>query len=59
VTGAYRQRDLHVDLSPERLGLLAEQEQFLRAHGFLESPVQVSAWADHAPLHAALQESSQ
>ena len=38
--------------------LLAEQEQFLRAHGFLESPVQVSAWADHAPLHAALQESN-
>jgi ABC-type nitrate/sulfonate/bicarbonate transport system substrate-binding protein len=49
VTGAYRHRDLHVDLSPERLRLLAGQEQFLRAHGFLESPVQVPAWADHAP----------
>jgi ABC-type nitrate/sulfonate/bicarbonate transport system substrate-binding protein len=59
VTGAYRQRDLRVDLSPERLGLLAEQEQFLRSHGFLESPVHVPAWADHAPLHAALQESNQ
>lgn len=59
VTGAYRHRDLHVDLSPERLRLLTEQEQFLRTHGFLESPVQVSAWADHAPLRAALQESNQ
>jgi ABC-type nitrate/sulfonate/bicarbonate transport system substrate-binding protein len=60
VTGAYQHaskfRDLHADLSPERLDLLAEQEHFLRTHGFLESPVQVPAWADHAPLHAALQE---
>ncbi|MFB4271533.1 ABC transporter substrate-binding protein [Nonomuraea sp. GTA35] len=41
---------LHLDLSAERLDLLAEQERFLRGHGFLESPVDVAAWADHTPL---------
>ncbi|WP_043628984.1 ABC transporter substrate-binding protein [Nonomuraea candida] len=41
---------LHLDLSAERLDLLAEQEHFLRGHGFLESPVDVTAWADHTPL---------
>ncbi|RJL35580.1 ABC transporter substrate-binding protein [Bailinhaonella thermotolerans] len=41
---------LHLDLSAERLGLLAEQERFLRGHGFLPSPVDVAAWADHTPL---------
>ncbi|MBT2225785.1 ABC transporter substrate-binding protein [Nonomuraea sp. NEAU-A123] len=41
---------LHLDLSPERLDLLAEQERFLRGHGFLKSPVDVAAWADHTPL---------
>ncbi|MGA4992300.1 ABC transporter substrate-binding protein [Nonomuraea bangladeshensis] len=41
---------LHLDLSAERLDLLAEQERFLRAHGFLASPVDVTAWADHTPL---------
>jgi ABC-type nitrate/sulfonate/bicarbonate transport system substrate-binding protein len=60
VSGAYKHadqfRDLHIDLSPERLDLLAEQELFLRAHGFIGAPVSVSTWADHAPLHAALQE---
>lgn len=60
VTGAYtrasRFRDLHADLSPERLDLLSEQEHFLRTHGFLGSPVQVPTWADGAPLRAALQE---
>jgi ABC-type nitrate/sulfonate/bicarbonate transport system substrate-binding protein len=60
VAGAYTHgghfRDLHIDLSPERLGLLAEQELFLRTHGFIDNPVDVTAWADHAPLHAALQE---
>jgi ABC-type nitrate/sulfonate/bicarbonate transport system substrate-binding protein len=43
-------RNLHLDLSAERLDLLAEQETFLRGHGFLESAVDVAAWADHAPL---------
>jgi ABC-type nitrate/sulfonate/bicarbonate transport system substrate-binding protein len=62
VSGAYKHadqfRDLHIDLSPERLDLLAEQELFLRAHSFIGAPVSVSTWADHAPLHAALQEST-
>ena len=60
VAGAYTRaskfRDLHADLSPERLDLLSEQEHFLRTHGFLGSPVQVPTWADGAPLRAALQE---
>ncbi|MGW2217456.1 ABC transporter substrate-binding protein [Nonomuraea sp. NPDC001684] len=51
VTAAYRPgASLHLDLSAERLDLLAEQERFLRGHGFLESPVDVAAWADHTPL---------
>ncbi|WP_424535471.1 ABC transporter substrate-binding protein [Sphaerisporangium viridialbum] len=45
--------DLTIDLSAERLGLLAEQERFLRAHGFLESAVDVASWADHTPLMSA------
>ncbi|RCG23410.1 ABC transporter substrate-binding protein [Sphaerisporangium album] len=40
-------------LSTERLGLLAEQERFLRAHGFLESAVDVHAWADGTALASA------
>jgi ABC-type nitrate/sulfonate/bicarbonate transport system substrate-binding protein len=62
VSGAYKHagafRDLHIDLSAERLDLLAEQELFLRNHGFLDSPVDISTWADHTPLHAALQENT-
>ncbi|MEV6154484.1 ABC transporter substrate-binding protein [Nonomuraea sp. NPDC052129] len=51
VTAAYVPgASLHLSLSPERLDLLARQERFLRAHGFLESPVDVAAWADHTPL---------
>jgi ABC-type nitrate/sulfonate/bicarbonate transport system substrate-binding protein len=45
VAAAYQFRDLHADLSDERLGLLAEQEFFLRAHGFLDRPVDVRDWA--------------
>ncbi|GII67145.1 monooxygenase [Sphaerisporangium krabiense] len=45
--------DLRVDLSAERLGLLAEQERFLRSHGFLESAVDVHGWADGTALAAA------
>ncbi|GII84124.1 monooxygenase [Sphaerisporangium siamense] len=45
--------DLRVDLSAERLGLLAEQERFLRSHGFLESAVDVHGWADDTALAAA------
>ncbi|MFD4689726.1 ABC transporter substrate-binding protein [Streptomyces sp. NPDC058463] len=56
VAGAYRpgtHLTLHPDLSAERLGLLAEQETALRAHGFLPEPVDVTAWADPAPLRRA------
>lgn len=44
---------LHPDLSEERLGLLALQEEFLYTHGFLATRVDVEAWADHSPLEAA------
>ncbi|MFJ5921668.1 ABC transporter substrate-binding protein [Kitasatospora sp. NPDC092948] len=56
VAGAYAgrgHRTLHLDLSAERLELLAQQEGFLHAHGFLPSRVDVQAWADPAPLAAA------
>ncbi|MCW2877412.1 MAG: ABC-type nitrate/sulfonate/bicarbonate transport system, substrate-binding protein [Sphaerisporangium sp.] len=51
--GAYQLPDLSIDLSAERLSLLAEQERFLRAHGFLESAVDVDSWADHTALASA------
>ncbi|MEV7967179.1 ABC transporter substrate-binding protein [Sphaerisporangium sp. NPDC088356] len=51
--GAYRLPDLTIDLSAERLALLAEQERFLWTHGFLESAVDVASWADHTPLASA------
>ncbi|MFC9620700.1 ABC transporter substrate-binding protein [Streptomyces sp. NPDC056930] len=57
VAGAYRpgtHLNLHPDLSPERLALLAEQEAGLRAHGFLPEPVDVTAWADPEPLRRAI-----
>lgn len=51
VAAAYRpDASLHLDLSSGRLDLLAAQERFLREHGFLESAVDVAAWADHTPL---------
>ncbi|GAA1581684.1 ABC transporter substrate-binding protein [Actinoplanes couchii] len=54
VAGAYQQHGtLHLNLSPERLDLLADQERFLRSHGFLPSAVDVAAWADHEPLRRA------
>jgi ABC-type nitrate/sulfonate/bicarbonate transport system substrate-binding protein len=45
VTAAYQFRDLHANLSDERLDLLAEQEHFLRTHGFFVHPVDVREWA--------------
>ena len=30
---------------------------FLRTQGFIPNPVQIATWAEHGPLHAALQES--
>ncbi|MFC9328124.1 ABC transporter substrate-binding protein [Kitasatospora sp. NPDC057015] len=56
VAGAYVEgshRTLHLDLSEERLDLLARQERFLHGEGFLEAPVDVRAWADPEPLRAA------
>ncbi|WP_335972309.1 MULTISPECIES: ABC transporter substrate-binding protein [Streptomycetaceae] len=56
VAGAYRAGtagSLGLDLSPERLELLAQQERFLSAQGFLPEPVDVAAWADHEPLRRA------
>ncbi|RAJ34666.1 ABC-type nitrate/sulfonate/bicarbonate transport system substrate-binding protein [Kitasatospora sp. SolWspMP-SS2h] len=56
VAGAYAaggHRTLHPDLSADRLDLLARQEEFLHAHGFLADRVDVHAWADPAPLAAA------
>ncbi|MER5996164.1 ABC transporter substrate-binding protein [Streptomyces viridosporus] len=56
VAGAYRpgtHRTLHLDLSDERLDLLAQQESALRAHGFLPAPVDVRQWADPEPLRRA------
>ncbi|MER7583119.1 ABC transporter substrate-binding protein [Kitasatospora sp. NPDC097691] len=56
VAGAYAagsHRTLHLDLSEERLKLLALQERFLRVQGFLPASVDVQAWADPEPLRAA------
>jgi ABC-type nitrate/sulfonate/bicarbonate transport system substrate-binding protein len=56
VAGAYRgdyHRTLHADLGDERLTLLAEQEEFLRRHGFHDTPVDVATWSDPTPLAEA------
>ncbi|AYF74926.1 ABC transporter substrate-binding protein [Nocardia yunnanensis] len=56
VAGAYAwtgQADLRLDLSAQRLELLARQERFLRGHGFLAGPVDIDAWAAPEPLRAA------
>ncbi|MFI1382768.1 ABC transporter substrate-binding protein [Embleya sp. NPDC020886] len=56
VAGAYRELGpdtLRIDLSPERLDLLARQERFLHAQGFLAAPVDVHAWAAPEPLRLA------
>ncbi|MER5866446.1 ABC transporter substrate-binding protein [Kitasatospora sp. NPDC002040] len=56
VAGAYRQdtgHSLQLDLSDERLDLLAQQERFLSTQGFLPERVDVRSWADPAPLEQA------
>jgi ABC-type nitrate/sulfonate/bicarbonate transport system substrate-binding protein len=56
VAQAYRgagHAGLHLELSAHRLDLLARQESFLRAQGFLARPVDVAAWAAPEPLAAA------
>ncbi|MEU5398009.1 ABC transporter substrate-binding protein [Streptomyces sp. NPDC005963] len=61
VAGAYRahtHRDLRIDLSDERLDLLARQESALRGHGFLAAPVDVRDWTAHEPLRRAVAHSN-
>jgi ABC-type nitrate/sulfonate/bicarbonate transport system substrate-binding protein len=56
VKGAYRgdfYLSLHPDLSSARLKLLTQQKDFLLRHGFLESDVDIEAWADPSPLSEA------
>jgi ABC-type nitrate/sulfonate/bicarbonate transport system substrate-binding protein len=53
VKGAYRgdfYLSLHPDLSSERLTLLTQQKDFLLRHRFIESDVDIQAWADPSPL---------
>ena len=44
---------LTIDLSRERLGLLAAQQRFLSRHGFVRGEVDVVDWSDPAPLGTA------
>jgi len=56
VTGAYRSdfhRSLHPSLAADRLQLLVQQKDFLFRHGFIESDVDIEAWADPSPLEEA------
>ena len=56
VTGAYRSdfhRSLHPTLAADRLQLLGRQKDFLLRHGFIESDVDIDAWADPSPLDDA------
>jgi ABC-type nitrate/sulfonate/bicarbonate transport system substrate-binding protein len=56
VKGAYRgdfHLSLHPDLSSARLRLLTQQKDFLLRHRFLESDVDIEAWADPSPLSEA------
>ncbi|SEL82263.1 ABC transporter substrate-binding protein [Streptacidiphilus jiangxiensis] len=57
VAGAYgpgTAGSLQLSLSEERLDLLAQQERFLRAQGFLSARVDIRTWAAHEPLREAL-----
>ncbi|WP_051450258.1 ABC transporter substrate-binding protein [Actinospica robiniae] len=56
VAQAYRgagHAGLHLELTADRLDLLARQERFLHEQGFLPRPVDVAAWAASEPLAAA------
>jgi ABC-type nitrate/sulfonate/bicarbonate transport system substrate-binding protein len=56
VDAAYRNgfhRALHPGLSPDRVGMLQTQAEFLWLSGFLDAPVDVAAWIDPRPLAAA------
>lgn len=57
VAAAYRgdfHLHLHPTLSPDRIGFLREQKDFLLLHGFLEHDVDIDAWIDTRPLQAAV-----
>lgn len=56
VAAAYRNgfhRNLHPDLSPERVRLLRMQKNFMWLHGFLDADFDLDAWIDPRPLQAA------
>jgi ABC-type nitrate/sulfonate/bicarbonate transport system substrate-binding protein len=56
VAAAYRDgfhRNLHPDLSAERLELLRMQKTFMWVHGFLDADFDLEAWVDTRPLAAA------
>ena len=58
VTAAYRDgfhRNLHPDLSAERLDLLRIQKTFMWVHGFLDADFDLARWVDARPLAAAQQ----
>lgn len=57
VDAAYRNdyhRSLHPDLSDDRVAMLKTQADFLWAHGFLDTRIDVERWIDRRPLEAAL-----
>ncbi|MBC2664178.1 ABC transporter substrate-binding protein [Novosphingobium flavum] len=57
VAMAYRRgvhRALHPDLSPDRIGMLRVQADFLWDNGFLARRVEVNQWIEPGPLHAVL-----
>ena len=56
VAAAYRDgfhRNLHPDLSAERLELLRIQKTFMWVHGFLDADFDLDGWVDARPLAAA------
>lgn len=46
-------RDLHPNLSSERVELFRQQKDFLLVHGFLDRDFDFDAWVDQRPLEAA------
>jgi ABC-type nitrate/sulfonate/bicarbonate transport system substrate-binding protein len=46
-------RNLHPNLSSERVELFREQKDFLLVHGFLDRDFDFDAWVDHRALDAA------
>jgi ABC-type nitrate/sulfonate/bicarbonate transport system substrate-binding protein len=48
-------RSLRPTITDDLLAALADQRDFLRAHGFLAGDVDIDAWVDERPLRAALE----